>query len=206
MRFGVDYLYIPHSTQGKHYYWRKHTMTRIVLIFGLISGAIAAALMWIMLAAMKSGAIDLEHGSMAYVSGYASMIISLSLVFFGVKSYRDNHGGHISFLKGLQVGILIGLISAVCYAASWEVYFRTGGSKFMQEYSQKYVEHMKQNGATDVQIANAETEMSHMTELYQNFFFRFGLTLMEILPVALIVTIISAALLRKREVLSAQSA
>ena len=68
------------------------------------------------------------------------------------------------------------------------------------------IEHMKQNGATDVQIANAETEMSHMTELYQNFFFRFGLTLMEILPVAVIVTIISAALLRKREVLSAQSA
>jgi hypothetical protein len=178
-------------------------MTRIVLIFGLISGAIAAALMWIMLAAMKSGAIDLEHGSMAYVTGYASMIISLSLVFFGVKSYRDNNGGHITFLKGLQVGILIGLISAVCYAASWEVYFRTGGSKFMQEYSQKYVEHMKENGATDDQIANAQVEMAHMTELYQNFFFRFGLTLMEILPVAVIVTFISAALLRKREILPA---
>jgi len=178
-------------------------MTRIVLIFGLISGVIAAALMWIMLAAMKSGAIDLEHGSMAYVTGYASMIISLSLVFFGVKSYRDNNGGHITFLKGLQVGILIGLISAVCYAASWEVYFRTGGSKFMQEYSQKYVEHMKENGATDSQIANAETEMAHMTELYQNFFFRFGITLMEILPVAIIVTLVSAGLLRKREILPA---
>jgi len=181
-------------------------MTRIVLIFGLISGAIAAALMWIMLAAMKSGAIDLEHGSMAYVTGYASMIISLSLVFFGVKSYRDNNGGHITFLKGLQVGILIGLISAVCYAASWEVYYRTGGSKFMQEYSQKYVEHMRQNGATDAEVANAEIEMAKMTDLYQNFFFRFGITLMEILPVAVIVTIISAALLRKREVLSAQPA
>jgi len=103
----------------------------------------------------------------------------------------------------LQVGILIGLISAVCYAASWEVYFRTGGNKFMQEYSQKYVEHMKQDGATDVQIANAEKEMARMTELYQNFFFRFGLTLMEILPVAIVITLVSAALLRKREILPA---
>jgi ABC-type dipeptide/oligopeptide/nickel transport system permease component len=178
-------------------------MARIVLIFGLISGAIAAALMWIMLAAMKSGSIDLEHGSMAYVTGYASMIISLSLVFFGVKSYRDNNGGHITFFKGLQVGILIGLISAVCYAASWEVYYRTGGSNFMQEYSQKYVEHMKQNGATDDQIANAQVEMAHMVELYQNFFIRFGMTLMEILPVAIVVTLVSAALLRKREILPA---
>lgn len=178
-------------------------MARIVLIFGLISGAIAAALMWIMLAAVNSGAIDLEHGSMAYVTGYASMIISLSLVFFGVKSYRDNNGGHITFFKGLQVGILIGLISAVCYAASWEVYYRTGGSNFMQEYSQKYVEHMKQNGATDDQIANAQVEMAHMVELYQNFFIRFGMTLMEILPVAIVVTLVSAALLRKREILPA---
>jgi hypothetical protein len=181
-------------------------MTRIVLIFGLISGAIAAALMWIMLAAMNSGAIDLEHGSMAYVTGYASMIISLSLVFFGIKSYRDNNGGHITFVKGLQVGILIGLISAVCYATSWEVYFRTGGSKFMQEYSQKYVEHMRQDGATDDQIVKAQTEMAQMTELYKNFFFRFAITLAEILPVAIIVTLISAGLLRKRAVLPAQPA
>jgi len=203
MRSESEYLYIPQDIRRKNINWRKSTMARIVLIFGLISGAIAAALMWIMLAAVNSGAIDLEHGSMAYVTGYASMIISLSLVFFGVKSYRDNNGGHITFLKGLQVGILIGLISAVCYAASWEVYYRTGGSNFMQEYSQKYVEHMKQNGATDDQIANAQIEMAKMTELYQNFFIRFGMTLMEILPVAIVVTLISAALLRKREILPA---
>jgi hypothetical protein len=76
----------------------------------------------------------------------------------------------------------------------------------MQEYSQKYVEHMKQSGATDDQVANAQVEMEHMTELYQNFFFRFGLTLLEILPVAVIVTFISAALLRKREILPVQPA
>lgn len=181
-------------------------MTRMVLIFGLISGAIAAALMWIMLAAMNSGTIDLEHGSMAYVTGYASMIISLSLVFFGIKSYRDNNGGHITFFKGLQVGILIGLICAVCYATSWEVYFRTGGSNFMQEYSQKYVEHMKQDGATDDQIVEAQAEMAQMTELYKNFFFRFAITLTEILPVAIVVTLVSAALLRKRELLPAGAA
>jgi hypothetical protein len=181
----------------------EKTMARIVLIFGLISGAIAAALMWIMLAAMKSGAIDLEHGPWAYVSGYATMIISLSLIFFGIKSYRDNNGGHISFVKGLQVGILIGLISAVCYAVSWEVYYRTSGGNFMQEYSQKYVDHMKQNGASDAEVAEAQTQMGQMTERYKNFFVRFGMTLMEILPVALLVTLISAGLLRKRDVLPA---
>ena len=76
----------------------------------------------------------------------------------------------------------------------------------MQDYSQKYVDHMKQNGASEAEIANTQTEMARMTELYQNFFFRFGMTLMEILPVALVVTLISAALLRKRELLPAATA
>lgn len=176
-------------------------MTRIVLIFGLISGAIAATLMWIMLAAMRTGAIG--HGMLL---GYASMIISLSLVFFGIKSFRDNNGGRISFFKGLQVGILISLICAVCYAASWELYYRTSGGNFMEEYSAQYVAQMKEKGASDTEIANTQKEMADLGELYKNFFVRFGMTLMEIVPVGLVVALISAALLRKREILPAEPA
>jgi hypothetical protein len=179
-------------------------MTKIVLTFGLISGVIVAALMWLMLALMNAGVINPDHDG--YVWGYATMIIALSLVFFGVKSYRDNNGGKISFLKGLQVGILISLISAVCYAASWEVYYRTSGSDFMQQYSQKYIEGMKKNGASDAEIDKAQTEMAQLMEMYQNFFVRFGMTLIEIVPVGIIVALVSAGLLRKREVLPAQPA
>ena len=178
-------------------------MTKIVLTFGLISGAIVAALMWIMLWAMNAGVANTDHG---YVWGYATMIIALSLVFFGIKSYRDNNGGKISFLKGLQVGILISVISAVCYATSWEAYYRSSGADFMQQYSQKYIEKMKNNGASDAEIAAAQTEMAGMMEKYQYFFFRFALTLMEIVPVGIIVTLVSAALLRKREILPPETA
>jgi len=171
-------------------------MTKIVLIFGLISGAIAATLMWIMLTAMKTGAIG--HG---LIFGYASMIISLSLVFFGVKSYRENNGGRITFVKALQVGILISLICAVCYAVSWEIYFRTSGGNFMAEYTAQYIAKMKENGASDTEIDKTQKQMADMAVAYQNFFFRFGMTLLEILPVGIIVTLVSAALLRKREIL-----
>jgi hypothetical protein len=176
-------------------------MTRIVLVFGLISGAIAAVLMWIMLLAMKGGMVD--HGLLL---GYASMIISLSVVFFGVKSYRDNNGGRISFFKGVQIGILISLICAFCYGVSWEAYYRTSGSDFMAQYSTQYVEKMKERGASDEEVAKTQKEMADMAELYKNFFVRFAMTLMEILPVGLVVTLVSAALLRKREVLPAEPA
>ena len=74
-------------------------MTRIVLIFGLISGAVAGLLMWILFSYVNTGSIDFDNG---IIWGYATMIIALSMVFFGVKSYRDNNGGRISFLKGSE--------------------------------------------------------------------------------------------------------
>ena len=178
-------------------------MGRIVLVFGLISGAIAAGLMWILIAVQNSGKVDIENGM---VFGYATMIIALSLVFFGVKSYRDNNGGHITFLKGLQVGILISLICGVCYAASWELYYRGSGQEFLQKYTAHNLDKMKQDGASDAEIEKARADAEKFMEIYENFFVRFGFTLMEILPVGIIVTLISAALLRKREVLQAAPA
>jgi hypothetical protein len=178
-------------------------MLRIVLIFGFIAGAIAAGLMWLLIAVQNSGAVDIEHGM---TLGYATMIIALSLVFFGVKSYRDNNGGHITFLKGLQVGILISLICAVCYAGSWELYYRGSGQEFLQKYTAHYIDHMKEEGKSDEEIAKAQADMAQFMEQYRNFFVRFAVTLMEILPVGIIVTLVSAALLRKPEMLPAEPA
>ena len=178
-------------------------MTRIVLIFGLIAGAIAAGLMWLLIAVQNSGSIDIEHGM---TLGYATMIIALSLVFFGVKSYRDNHDGRITFWKGVQVGILISLVCAVCYAGSWELYYRGSGQEFLQKYTAHYIDGMKQSGASEAEVTRAEVEMAQFQEMYKNFFVRFGFTLLEILPVGIVVTLISAALLRRREMLPAEPA
>jgi hypothetical protein len=178
-------------------------MTKIVLIFGLISGAIAGFLMWILMSFVGKGSIDFDSGMLW---GYATMIIALSLVFFGIKSYRDNNGGRITFLKGLQVGILISLISAVCYAASWEIYYPSVGDEFMQKYTAHELNKMKTSGASDAEIEKARVEGQQFMEMYKNFFVRFAFSIVEILPVGVIVTLISAALLRKREILPAQLA
>ena len=175
-------------------------MTKIVLIFGLISGAIAGGLMWILMGTVNTGSIDFDNGM---IWGYATMIIALSLVFFGIKSYRDNHGGKITFVKGLQVGISISLISAVCYAAAWELYYPRIGDEFMQKYTTYYLDKMKKEGASDAEIEKARTESEQFMEMYKNIFVRFAMSLMEILPVGVIVTLLSALLLRRKEVLPA---
>lgn len=175
-------------------------MTKIVIVFGLMSGAIAGVLMWILMGSVNSGSVNFDNGMLW---GYATMIIALSLVFFGIKSYRDNNGGHISFVKGLQVGILISLISAFCYAASWELYYPKVGDEFMQKYTTYYLDRMKTEGATETEIETARIESEKFMELYKNFFVRFSFSLIEILPVGIIVTFVSATLLRKRDLLPA---
>ena len=176
-------------------------MTKIVLIFGLISGLIAGFLMWVLMSFVGSGSIDFDNGM---IWGYATMVIALSMVFFGIKSYRDNNGGRISFVKGLQVGILITLISAVCYAGAWEIYYPKVGDEFMQKYTAHELDKMKVSGASTADIENARVESEKFMEMYKKFPVRFAFSIIEILPVGIIVTFISAALLRKREILTAE--
>lgn len=173
-------------------------MGKIVLTFGLISGAIAGVLMWFLMTYVGKDAIDFDN---AMFVGYATMIIALSLVFFGIKSYRDNQGGRITFFKGLQVGILISLISAVCYAASWEIYYPSVGEEFIQKYTAYHLDKMRNEGASEAEVETARVEAEEFMGMYRNFFVRFAFSLMEILPVGIIVTLISAGLLRRKDVL-----
>jgi len=175
-------------------------MKKIVITFGLISGVIAAALMWLLVTLLLSKALDFDNGE---IFGYATMIVALSMVFFGVKSYRDNNGGHIGFWKAVQVGVLISLVSAVCYAASWELYYPTKGGEFLQQYTSHYIEKMKQEGTPPEEIEATSKEMDGFVEMYKNPVIRIAMTLMEILPVGIIVSFICAALLRRKELLPA---
>jgi hypothetical protein len=179
-------------------------MRKIVLTFGLIAGVIVGCLELIVMSLSHSGAISFDKGE---IFGYGSMVIALSMIFFGTKSYRDNHqSGAIKFSKGLQVGILITLIASLMYAASWEVYLLTtsgGQDAFMKMYTEHYIEKMKNEGATEAEIEQKTKQLTDMAEMYRNPVIRFGMTLMEILPVGVIITLISAAILRRKEVLPA---
>jgi hypothetical protein len=172
-------------------------MKKVVITFGLIGGLVVAILMGINITFFPY----LEIGE---VLGYSSMIIALTSVFFGIKSYRDNHqGGSITFGRAFLVGLYISLIASAVYAAGWEIYYNTTARDFMANYTAHTLEKEKAEGATEAEIAERRAEMDKMTEWYKNPVVRFGWSLFEILPVALLITLISAALLRKKEFLAA---
>jgi hypothetical protein len=109
-------------------------MKKTVLTLGLISGAVSAATM---LATLPfADAIGWEKGE---ILGYTIVVLSALMVFFGMRSYRENvGGGRLTFGRGFAVGILITLISSACYVGTWEiVYF-----KLMPGLAEKYAVHM----------------------------------------------------------------
>jgi hypothetical protein len=177
-------------------------MKRIVLTYGLIAGAIVGAMLLITVPMYKAGTLNLDNGELL---GYTTMTIALSLIFFGVKSYRDNNlGGEISFGRAVQVGLLIMLVAGAIYALCWEVSYRNMGEEFVAKIDQHYMDKMKADGASEAELAEAKADWESFGELYKNPIIRFGVTIMEITPVGVVLTLLSAALLRRKDFLPAE--
>jgi hypothetical protein len=176
-------------------------MGRIIAVYGVISGVIVIIGMY------TSMAVVTDHGTMGMVAGYLSMLVALSFVFVGVKRYRDvDLGGVITFWKALAVGLGIALVSSLFYVLSWEVYnWQTGGT-FINEYVAGSIENMRAAGKSTTEIAKFSDEMRGFAEQYKNPAFRMSMTFMEISPVAMLMPLISAALLRKSSFMPAKAA
>lgn len=181
-------------------------MQKIILKYGLIAGGIVSVVLLLGTMLWMDAAFSSEYGELI---GYTTMLIALSVIFFGVKSYRDNlSNGTVSFGKGVQIGLLITLIASVMYAGSWEIALKTQPKlgNFMEDYTAKYLEKMKAQGASEAEAQKQAEEMAVWKERYKNPLIRFGITMMEILPVGIIITLLSAAILRKRDRLLPQAA
>jgi hypothetical protein len=168
-------------------------MKKIVLRYGLLSGALLAAMMAVTMPLYRRGILDFDYGELI---GYSSMVLSFLLVFFGVKSYRDNvAGGVIGFGKAFQVGILITL---VMYVLAWQIIYYNFYPDFLDYYSAHAIAKMRAAGESEAAIQAASAQMADFAKLYANPFVNVAVTFLEVFPVGLIMTLVSAAILRRK--------
>jgi len=171
-------------------------MKKIVLRFGLASGALLVAMASVTVPLCMRGALDLDHSE---ILGYSEMVLSFLLVFFGVRSYRDNvAGGSIGFGKAFQVGLLITLITCAMYVIAWEITYFNFFPNFLDTYSAHTIAKMRSTGASEAAIRETSTKIAELAKNYTNPFFNSAITFMEVFPVGLIMTLISAAILRRK--------
>jgi hypothetical protein len=170
-------------------------MKTAVLKFGIISGLIFSTMVIIM--------ILLEGGSGNFESGqgfnYLFMVGAYSMVFFGIREYRDKKlAGIISFNQAFRTGLLIVLIGAVFYTATWIIYQHFIDQDFTTRYTEYMVEQMKSSGKSTEQI-NSEVEAfrKNMAE-YNNPATRAVYTFLEIFPLGLLISVLCALLMKKK--------
>lgn len=169
-------------------------MRRTVWVYGLIAGAMLSLFM---LATMKfEDAIGFDR---AEVVGYTGMVLSFLLVFFGVRSYRDNvGGGSVGFGRALAVGAAISVIASLCYVATWELIYFKLDPNFAAKYQAYSIENAKTRGASQAAIDKKIADTNKFMERYQNPVFNAAVTFLEPLPVALVFTVVSAGVLRRK--------
>ena len=167
-------------------------MKKIVLIYGSIAGLIVSVFLCI--------GFGTELGNMetGQLLGYATMILAFVSIFIGAKKYRDNDSeGLISFGKAFQVGLGITLVATIFYVVSWMIISETIAADYMEQYTATAIEKIQLSELSledkDAQIADLE----YWKEAYKNPFVKIGITILEILPVGLIVSLITAFILKK---------
>jgi MFS family permease len=169
-------------------------MKRIVLTFGLIAGAVMASLM--VIALIYQDEIGFDRGA---VVGYTSMVLAFLMVFFGVKSYRDNvAGGHVTFGQAFKVGLLITLVATACYVVTWQVLYYGFMPDFLDKYTAYALEQARQSGADEAQLARQSKEMADFIEMYKNPLVNIAFTVIEPLPVGLVFTLVTAGVFGRR--------
>ena len=174
-------------------------MRKIVWTYGLIAGVIVSVMI---LGSVPLWNRDILNFGNSEIVGYTTIVLALSMIFFGIKSCRDYHfGGSITFWQGVRIGLLITLIASVMYFVAWEVSYNLLDPDFREKLWQYYTEKAKSEGQTDAEINSAVQQIETWKEWYGNPILRFLLTLMEIVPVGIVITLISSAILRKKQVL-----
>lgn len=169
-------------------------MKNLILKYGLLAGVIVAVPMGFMTVVMGH---DLPM-AWGMVIGYTSMLLAFSLILVATKRHRDqNLGGVIRFWPAFGMGLAITLVASLIYSTTWEVITMSTDMNFMESYSKAVLAEEKARGASAEVLAQKAAEMEAFAKMYANPLFRFMMTLTEILPIGILVSLICAVLIRR---------
>ena len=178
-------------------------MLNTILKYGAIAGLVVGGLMFATFLGFD-GHPPLKYGMLI---GYTTMLIAFSAVFVGIKRHRDmDRGGVIGFWPAFGVGLGISFIASIFYVVAWEAVQAMMDMDFATSYGQAVIESEKAKGASAEALAKLSADMAAFKVQYADPLFRLPMTFVEIFPVGLLVSLVSAALLRNSRFLPARRA
>ena len=172
-------------------------MKKNVLVYGLISGICVATFMAASIAYCYSK--NSFEGSM--LLGYTAMLLSFSLIFVGVKNYRDKfNNGMISFGRAFLMGLYMALIASTLYVVGWMIAYYNFFPDFIEKLAAYQLSSARTSQMSPGQVTAVRGQIEMFREWYSTPLGVAGATYMEILPVGLIVALVSALTLKRKSV------
>jgi amino acid transporter len=170
----------------------KRTIFTFGTIVGLVVGVFIVFITWLE---------GNSHHVGNYVIGYSAQVIAFAFIFVGVKNFRDKYNdGVISFGKAFKIGLGIAAIGATLYVLIWLVDFYGFNPDFMDKYAAHMVKEVQDSGVTGAALEKKMAQINGMKEMYKSPLFVVLFTYAEVLPVAIAISLISALILKRRQV------
>ncbi|HLO72948.1 MAG TPA: DUF4199 domain-containing protein [Flavobacterium sp.] len=164
-------------------------MNKIVLKNGLFGSVIVSSLLVFITMYMKSN----PEKEVSMTVGFAGMILAFFFVIWGIKQQRDANNGVISFGKAFITGFMITLIISTVYVLVWLIILYNYFPNFAEHYTDMAIQK-----ASPDEVAKVTEDMNSFKEMYKNPIMVILLTYVEILPLGIVFSIISALILKRK--------
>lgn len=130
------------------------------------------------------------------IFGWVGIFVSTIFIFFGIRYYRDRYNnGHLRFGKGLKVGLLILVLPSIAFGVFNVIYVMLN-PEFMEIYYNAQVADLRES----LPAAEATLKIQAMEkekEMWMSPAVQFVGMFLSVFAVGLIVTVISAFVLRR---------
>lgn len=170
-------------------------MKKLVSVYGIVSGLVIIVI----------NTLSIELGIGHVWLGILVMFIAFSSIFVAVKQYRDESlGGVIRFSTGFFVGLGITVVASLVYVLIWELYLALTDYAYIDAYIHSIVESRQTGGASQAELAATIAEAETIRQEYTNPLFRLPMTFFEVFPIGVLISLISAIILRDSKALAAE--
>ena len=166
-------------------------MNKIVLKNGLFGSLIVSTLLLSVTFYMKAN----PEKEVSMFLGFAGMLLAFIFVVLGIKQQRDTNNGFISLGKAFLTGFWITLIISTIYVVVWLIIFYNFFPNFAEHYTDMAIAK-----ASPDEVAKVTEDMNSFKEMYKSPIMVILLTYMEILPLGIVFSLISALILKKKQI------
>lgn len=164
-------------------------MKNNILKNGFLGGLIVSIIMISMTFYMKANPNNEPNA----IVGFIGMLLAFIFVVLGIQQQKLNNNNSITFGKALATGLLISLVICTIYVLVWLIVYYNFFPDFMDKYSEMILKKTSQSN-----LAAKTAEMNQMKEWYKNPIMIILLTYMEVFPIGIVVSLISALILKKK--------